>query len=101
MISANTSCAAPSGALTVVNERREDYLGLPKVGNACARAVACVRALGDGSVTPNPAVNVRGKDRALKIKGHFRARAPKPSCSALSRLSSLAKSCGPLLRLRT
>ena len=28
MISANTSCAAPSRALTVVNERREDYLGL-------------------------------------------------------------------------
>ncbi|MEA2838472.1 MAG: hypothetical protein QOD89_3022, partial [Bradyrhizobium sp.] len=69
MISANTSCAAPSGALTVVNERREDYLGFPKVGNAGARAVACVRAIGDGSVTPNPAVNARGKDRALKIKG--------------------------------
>src|SRR5260221_10148519 len=26
------------------------------VGNACARAVACVRALGDGCVTPNLAV---------------------------------------------
>ncbi len=67
MISAYTPCAAPSGALTFVNQRRADYLGLPKghplaalekaiVGNACARSVACVRVLGDGCVTPNLAV---------------------------------------------
>src|SRR5207244_1895485 len=37
------------------------------VGNACARAVACVRALGDGCVTPNPAVKARTEDRGLKI----------------------------------
>ena len=51
------------------DERREDYLGLPKVGNACARGAVCVRALGGGSVTPNPALSARGRDRALKIKG--------------------------------
>ena len=28
-------------------------------GNACARALACVRALGDGCVTPIPALNAR------------------------------------------
>ena len=46
----------PSGALPFVNQRRADYLGLPKghplaalekaiVGNACARAVDVARAL--------------------------------------------------------
>ena len=32
------------------------------VGNACARAVACVRALGDGCVAPDPAVSARAED---------------------------------------
>src|SRR6266404_2437906 len=82
MTSAYTSCATPSGAFTFVNERRADHLRAPErssdwlrskaiVGNACARAVACVRALGDGCVTPNLAINARSEDRALKIKNRF------------------------------
>src|SRR4029077_11623438 len=51
----------PSGALTFVNQRREDYLGLPKghplaalemavLGNAVARSAACFRvARAEGS----------------------------------------------------
>ena len=30
-----------------------------------------VRALGDGCVTPNLAINARAEDRALKIKNRF------------------------------
>jgi len=66
---------APSGALTFVNERRADHLGLPKGRPlGCARkGDACVRALADGCVTPNPAVNARSEHRALKIKRRFRS----------------------------
>src|SRR4029077_499113 len=84
MISVYSSCAALSGALTFVNERRADCFGLPKghslgcarkaiVGNACGRAVVCERALGTGCVTPNSAVNTRAEGRALKIQSRFRS----------------------------
>ena len=72
MISAYTSCAAPSGALTFVNERRADYLGLPKghpVG--CARKGdrrECLRA--SGGVCSGP----RGRLRDSESRGQRSSR---------------------------
>jgi hypothetical protein len=66
MISAYTPWAAPSGAFTFVNQRRADYLGLPKghplaalerrSSGMPARDRWRVRVLRDGCVTPNLAV---------------------------------------------
>jgi len=71
------------------------------VENACARAVTCVRALGDGCVTPDPEVNTRAEDSRVEDQGSLSFAGSEAFLRPLSRLSSLATSCQPRIFLPT